>query len=429
MPAVPLWWARPGSALLWFVLPLYIALYLTPYVTTNDFVGVAHRLYFTFDLFALGLAFLLLCCIGCYAGEAGLLTRQSETEPWYVPQWLLWLFAGLTIVGYGVWFSSLIDNPILLLDILGGVKGASAAAREELETISGVTTMTQFGVTYVVLYFAKHYVLRQEARLRRIEQALLVSIFALATMRAFVRSERLALLELAIPALVIWLSFTPVKERKIRLLRQLGPLAGIVILVPFFGLFEFFRSWSSYYADREDNFLVFALSRLSAYYFTALNNGAGFLVEFPWPSFSGEFVLRWAYKFPILGPELLSAATPAFRYASFLDAHASPEFNNPSGIFIYFADLGTVPTIALTAAFGLAVGALYRRYELRTPAGVLLLPLVVISIYEILRIPYLIESRTIPAAAGLVFSLAVVHYVRLASRWSQRPDDGGSGST
>ena len=87
------------------------------------------------------------------------------------------------------------------------------------------------------------------------------------------------------------------------------------------------------------------LSRLTTYYFTALNNGAGMLAtqEGRWPTFDFYNIMIWMYNLPFgIGAAahetLLQRGPPG---VEFLVRWADVEFNNLSGCSPSFTTSGT----------------------------------------------------------------------------------------
>jgi hypothetical protein len=79
------------------------------------------------------------------------------------------------------------------------------------------------------------------------------------------------------------------------------------LVVLFFAMGEYFRSWVNFYADRWDSYWGFALSRLAAYYMTALNNGAGMFENYD-TLYMPLNTADWFWKFPI---EIVPGGMPA----------------------------------------------------------------------------------------------------------------------
>src|SRR5262249_52399018 len=145
-----------------------------------------------------------------------------------------------------------------------------------LPTVGGVTTLTQFGTAAAVL----GAVIGWNIGWKRVRGMLLL-IAALSVLRALLNSERFAMFELVVPFVIAtvacwYLTGTP-KHRLIRGALNLAPILGTLLLLVLFTGFEYFRSWSNYYAGRDLSLWEFGAMRLLGYYVTSFNNGAYFL--------------------------------------------------------------------------------------------------------------------------------------------------------
>ena len=240
-------------------------------------------------------------------------------------------FALLTIAAYLLWFRAIFTSPKALLSVIRG-DGEFGNIRVNSRTIGGVTTLTQCGIAYIILYLDR--VCGHNRPLPHWRFAgYMGAIIALSLFRAYAWAERLALIELMVPIGLLFFCYRASNSYAIvRILRVAGPIIGVFALIGFFGMMEFFRSWSAYYADVEESFWGFVMKRFLAYYYTALNNGAGLLLTTNWPTYDMLHVLSWIYRFPAM-------IGPIFRYAfevhgqdgDFLERYADPEFNNMSG--------------------------------------------------------------------------------------------------
>ena len=102
----------------------------------------------------------------------------------------------------------------------------------------------------------------------------LALILFLAFVRSFVATERLAILELIVPLIVV-AAFTYVGDPRprIRGFVKLAPVILIPAVVAVFAVFEYSRSWVFYKQQSSGSFVDFALERFAGYYATAYNNG------------------------------------------------------------------------------------------------------------------------------------------------------------
>lgn len=391
--ATALWWLKPDLLIVGVILPVYLSFALF------SFDGVVPRAWLPGPMYAWGAALLLALALGAaLARGAGAPLPRRQVQPVSVPAWLMLLLLALTLAAYMVWFAPLALRPYLIKQILFEGRGS---VRDVVSTTPGITTLTQCGVAYAIACVIKH---RAEPRgLARWEQMGLALIVALTLFRVLAWAERLALIELAGALFVAWLAFARQPQGAAGLLARAAPLLAPLLLYLGFTATEYVRAWD-FYADRYDSLWRFSLERLLAYYATASNNGIGLLVETAdWPRFTGGWVFEWAYQLPAIG-ELLSAGIGDVRseYWRFLRAHARPEFNNPSGLFVIVHDVGLFGSALYFLAAGIVVGLAYRAWAGGALGGWLAFPSCYLFVAELLRFNYFSASRFVPVAASLL---------------------------
>jgi hypothetical protein len=415
------WWLNPAVA---FSVPAVIA-GVTAYNTDSSGYQNFWRTPKYFDLSSLGLLlgvviiFVLGCLIGAARrGEGG---HDSSTNwmlsiRWQSVRVLFGLSFILTVVAYAVWLAVGIKHGLrfsVISDVIRGSSGANYNIREEyLPTIPGVTTATQFGLAVIALGVP----LGVATGWRGVRWRCLV-VFALALVRAFLNSERLAVIELLVPFVISFVWLCPPASRRARGLTQAAPVLGPVFLYVFFGAAEYFRSWSNFYANRESSFWTFIGLRLMGYYTTALNNGALlWKVRNPLSLGLAPMTLEFVGRFPILSDVLrfifpylfASVTTSDARYTALLATSANPELNNPSGIFGPLSDYGVMGGLLYWLLCGLVCGYLYKEFTRHTAAGVFLYPMLYISLIEATRVLYWAGGRFFPAMFLLVVSVLFV---------------------
>jgi len=415
------WWLHPAVA---FSLPVVIA-GIAAYCTGSSSYLRFWRTQKYFDLSCLGLLFglVLVFAAGCLLGGAR--RREGAGNPtadwkrnirWQLVRTLFNLSFALTITAYFIWFGLAIKNglrPSAIYAALHSSEGApSEVLDEHLKTMPGVTTATQFGLAVIVLGVP----LGAVAGWRRVRWQIL-AILALAFIRSFLNSERLAIIELLVPLIVAFISFRPPRTWRGHRLIQAAPVLGPVVLFLFFAGAEYFRSWSVFYSRTESSFWSFISVRLMGYYTTALNNGA-LLWKVSKPLSYGlepmtmDFIWRFPFVnrlvpflFPSIGvPALVSDS----RYDALLRAAANPELTNPSGVFGPIVDFGVAGGLLYWFVCGLVCGYLYRELKLRRPAGMFLYPLLYIGLAEAARILYWAEGRIFPSMFLLIISILFV---------------------
>ena len=359
------------------------------------------------------------------AAATGRVPRATPAESDRVVRVWFWVTTGFTLFGYIVWVATGLKNGFSLGMLRGLLTNndpllADAIHEEVFVSIKGVTTCTQFGVAAVPL--GLWLVFRGQ---RQILWPLAL-VVALAAGRALIFSERLALIELAVPAAVIVL-------RACALGRQLGPLTrvglqmapalGVVGLVLFFGSFEYFRSWR-HYQRYFDSYAEFTLWRVGGYYTTAHNNGA-MALEKQKPYSIPYTTLRQLWTFPGLSStplayDKLTGTDPIAEYKQMLVRYGTPELNNEGGLFQPVLDFGIAGYLAFWFGCGFVAGRLYRGFLVGTLAGLLLYPLVFLAILETPRLLYLCYTRSFPALAALLlviwFSRPVPQRSKVAGR-------------
>jgi hypothetical protein len=328
----------------------------------------------------------------------------------------------LSLVGYIAWAAAALSRGAslqLALGVLKGDKGASYVMKEVyLGTITGVTTLTQLGMVMAVL--AVLIALRFGWRRVAFKCAVL---FLITMVRALMNSERLALMELAVPAGVLLVRLAVLESPRyfgrVRTLLRMAPALGYGGLVVVFGCSEYFRSWVNYYAGGDLSFWQFVSLRLLGYYVTALNNGA-LLVQRLDPTGAPFFTFHLLWKFPVLSgivqmiyPNLAIASVDGDPYMQVLSAEANPEFNNGGGLLLPVIDFGFAGALLYWTLAGIACGALYRLFRHKTVAGLVLYPLVFIGVIEATRIIYWAEGR-------LLVPFCTLAAYAIACAWRQR---------
>jgi hypothetical protein len=330
-----------------------------------------------------------------------------------VPPTVLGIVGLLTVMAYAIWFF-----PILL-------HGRVMMERDELNQMPGITSFTQMGIPFVLCY--AHCALTSGQRFPRIVRWELYLILFLTFARVFIWSERLAMIEVMVPAAVVVLTQARVPRgpwRRARsVLAAFGPYLAVPILIGGFTVTEYFRSWKTYSHTQSLPLVDFMVSRVVTYYFTALNNGAGFLATQvdEWPTYHFLYVLTPIYCLPAgIGEGLRTLVTghQEWPHFAFLQSYADVEFNNMSGIFPYMHDMGLVGACVYFAASGLVAGTLYRSLMRGGKVGAMLYPSVFVACVEVLRISYLNGPRIVLVFVGALLLLGQMRGARAANVWA-----------
>lgn len=376
------WWEDPARLILFFILPLYGLLSVS---LLGDQKAIA-RVYFDgFYAFA-GALFLVVAMASAWLTQGAQPMRAARASPVELPPCVLDLVFVLAFAGYLVMMSGVLAQPALLLAFLRG----SASAFDLLELkgrVVGLSTLTQATAAYVALYF---YVYRTRVKGLNRHKLYLVALAVLTLLRSFIFAERLAVIEMALPCVLMIARFRRGPRRSAWV--SLAPFAAIPLLVGFFIANEYNRSWETYYVNLYDNIVDFALERLGLYYSTALNNGAGILSVLGWGAGHPMFTFDWLIRFPGLGGLFQPLLDSGDSINVFLNGYADPEFNNPSGIFVHFYEWGWFGL--LVAAFvGWVFGRSFAGWRAASGFWCCAHAVLYVSLLEILRIPNLFSGR------------------------------------
>ncbi len=388
--APELWWLDPRRIVLVILVPAYLSFLAFDYSRVVPHAYVPSALYFW------GLALLLALAAGASFGAQTQLPPAGGASL-HVPRWLPVLLLAGTLVAYAVWFYPLALRPELVLEVL---RGERSNVRGAVTTVPPLTTLTQWGVAYAIVYAVR----RGGGRTAGWERAGLWLIVLLALLRGIVWSERLALIEVLVPYAIARLAFHRFASAAGFRAAALVPLVAPLALYLLFTGSEYFRSWE-FYRNYYDSVWRFALDRLTAYYAVAANNGIGLLMEsHRWPTFDGSYVLQWAFPRPPGDASnfLLNAAQ--YDYDAFLTDFARPELNNPSGLFPIVYDIGFFGSALYFLLMGALIGGAYRAYRQRLAGGVLFYPVCVMFLVELLRFNYFSASRSLPILLALALA-------------------------
>lgn len=398
-PARGLWWLSPLGC---------VAVLLVLYASFSafDYADVVPNTYLPGWHYAWGACLLLGLAGGAWSMTALSPAEAAGPRPAFaVPAWIMALLLLLTMFAYGFWFAPLVANPQMLANALAEGEGN---IRKTVSTTPGLTTMTQFGVAYIIGYAIRKGDPAQ--RMRLWEHLGLAAVLVAAVIRQFAWSERLAVIELVVCGAVAAFAFVHIRRRWVWRLAVIVPLLAPPLLLAIFAGTEYFRSWN-HYSREYDSLWRFSLDRLLAYYATASNNGIGLLVEnHQWPQYTGRYVAEWLYMMPGLGESIQqSFGDVGKQYSAFLVSFARPELNNPSGLFQVVFDVGYLGSMLYFLATGALIGRLWLGWRRGELAGLLFYPPCALYLIELLRINYLGSTRFFPAALGLAMIYAAAH--------------------
>jgi hypothetical protein len=356
--------------------------------------------------------------------------QPQDKLPWGLISLLFRISFYLCLLGYALWVALAIGRGItmsVLWDVLNGEKGAMYEARYVyLPTVGGVTTLTQFGSAAMILAAIVGF-----GRGWKGVWPKCAIIISLALLRALANSERFAIIELAVPFLVASLGLLLVGSTSIRLrwrrLVNFAPIIGIVALFVLFTGFEYFRSWSNYYAGRDLSLWEFGAMRLLGYYVTSFNNGA-YLLQRLEPLGGPYFTLHFLWGFPLSGPLMkllfpnpLLDSNEKWFYFPFLEAEANVEFNNADGVLYPLMDYGAAGGLLYWFVIGVILGAVYQLFRNKKPLGLFLYPMLFLGLIEVPLGLYWAEGRAFPALCILFGAAALIRLMQNQYSWLIKP--------
>ncbi len=424
-----LWWLHP----FWIVpLPLMVVS-LIAYLLPEPDYRENWRMAKTFGASDLGLCFAVAAAFSAGCVLASRIDASFSTHRRLAPgprdikigqrelKILFDVFLLVTLAGYFILLGSIVKQGGLGLfkSLLGGGQGSAYEIRALFKDsiISGVTTITQFGMGVALLGIYLGFT--QGWRKIRLRLALL---FAMTAVRAIFLSERLSLIEVVLPSVILTIRLIGFGQPGSLLRRFLliAPVVGVGGLYTLFTFTEYFRSWASFYEGRGDQSLFsFSLLRLLGYYVTALNNGA---IE--WHEHGALYfpysTLDWLWNFPVVGRALKQSLggtdAPSEVRDALLTADGNLELSNPSGIFVVFTDLGVTGALFYFACFGCLAGLFYGSYRRGSISGLFMYSFLFTGMTEQVRIIYLTTGRVLPTWLLLIAAIFVTRpALRLAA--------------
>jgi hypothetical protein len=318
------------------------------------------------------------------ASAVSYVTLDAQAQRWLnrAIQWL----ATITFAAYAVWIGAALLRGLRIDTILALLKGDAGTMYvlryQYFETLGGVTTWMQLGALVVPLA-----ILRSKSG-GRSAKPLVGSLIFLALVRALLNSERLALIEVVVSAL---LAILILRDRAPAVTRNLFSALAIILgswatLYLLFALFEYFRSWTSAQDSFNGDFWAYTSGLLLGYYATALNLAAfdlGILDgrELPSAVFDGNIYEQLLGVSPIAGAQKF---------------YGLETFTNRSGLIVPYTAAGLFGGVALILCLGLVIAWLARRSARGDLVAFAVYCASAVGILEIVRIFYFGSSRFLP---------------------------------
>jgi hypothetical protein len=426
-----LWWLNPAMVFSLACAGIALPAYLLPGRVYEQYWRTGKH--FDAEALLLTLACAAVFSLGSFVGDSGMAgfgppqkSNWSELTPWRSVRHLFQTSFYLCLFGYAVWIGAAISRGAslsFLLEVISGSKGALFTFQHDyLSTVGGLTTLTECGIPAMIF----GCMLGNHAGYRSVWRKLLV-VFLLAFIRAFLNSERFAMIELAVPFIVLLVNvrfLAPgVSKAMARKLLRYAPIPALIGLSILFTTFEYFRSWNNFYASSGEYSLVeFGLSRLLGYYVTSFNNGAFLLTKAKVLLSAPYFTLHFFWTFPVLSG-LVRSVFPHVIFdsdASFVglleNQGVNAEFNSSDGVLNPLVDFGLGGGLIYWFAIGIVCGLLYRLYKQQRPAGLCFYPFIYLGLIETPLALYWSEGKAIPPYVLLIASSLIFAVYRRRSR-------------
>jgi hypothetical protein len=376
---VGLWWLHPSLLLLiGAAVPLWIAWRTSALAYQTDWNTPK---YFTGHYAAMGAILIAAFVVGTQLGGFSrerlpnaapvVLTGDQKRVLVAAARWTFYL----ALAGYVVWAFVAVERGLTgstVLSVVGGNSGIISTRKAYLSPVAGVTTLTQIAPVSVACWFIL-------GRLRITNGTrYIAALVALATIRTYLNSERIALIEVVLPLVILAIAIPKYRQGETgggHAWRSLVPLWIPVAVIVLFGVSEYQRTWVPHYrAISHESYPTFVVHRLGGYFATSFNNAV--LVQ---RSQTGRKLPYWSlnavWSFPLVSNIAPYAKVNGGRpvaWQEVLKENANPEYNNPGGLIASYVEFGLVGAVLFWLAAGLIFGRLYRSFR-RAQAGALIL--------------------------------------------------------
>ena len=312
----------------------------------------------------------------------------------------------LTLVGYFFWIAFAIGRGASVEDFAAIIRleeGSVGRLKRLSPPVAGLTTITQLGPVCIAMrVFLRRVGLREK-------NYQIYTVIAFALFRSFFYGERLAIIEVIIPVVVVF-SVVSAEEKsrtRSRLVSFLAPLLAVPVLWSVFAIFEYSRSWLYYRNVVDSSFFEYISTRLLGYYVTTINNSSLYHSILSGRAHDPFFTFPVLWEAPglpsVLGGGMVDGIGARIWWSNTLVNYANPEFNNEGTFLISDADLGTMGSVVYWLIIGVFIGFLYSSLRRGNIAGLIAYSVSFIGLLEIVRITYWVQGRYFPMVIAMLF--------------------------
>lgn len=394
------WWIHPAWALLLLTGSMAVLAIVLP---ESVYQTWAVRKFLDGDLMLV----LLIGIVAAFAGimlASGAVSRSgsvviklSHKQIFFLRR-VFWFLFFLALISYAIWIGSAATQGVgfaNLTSVLNRDPGAISSLKDNSRPIGGLTTMTQFAPVVVIL----GHLLRKLGE--RVGWASLVLV-VLAAVRTVFYAERLALIEVLIPLLLV-AALTVEPGSKWRGLSRVAPLIVAPLVWAIFAISEYTRSWIFYQQTTNLPFVEWVSARLAGYYVTSFNNSALLALGHSGSNATPYFTFPAFWNAPgAPAHEGVYGLNPDDWWTSMLISEGNVEFTNPGSILVTYAELGTLGMVVFWIISGLILGSLFVSMSKGSVAGLVATCSLFVGILELPRFIYWTQGRATPILLALI---------------------------
>ena len=236
------------------------------------------------------------------------------------------------------------------------------------------------------------------------------------------KAERIAFLEVAVPAVILAASLWPTKVRWPSARKWITNILPIVLGLFVFILFavgEYSRSWAVLRTQTSQTYTEFIISRFLSYYATATNNGVlyGRLADANNLDHTAFYAF---YNLPgsFFGTDAVSGTNFDQWWGMQLELFANPSLTNTGTIFPLIGELSLATVLILFFAVGYISTVLFRQAKNGHLISMMAVPILCYAFVELPRISYLTLGRSVPIFLGILIMWFVFDLWKTTERYT-----------
>lgn len=407
------WWVHPGWALLLLtgsMALISISLPDSDYATWNvpKFLDGDMSVTLLIGIISMFIGIMFASAGAARGGQVSInITARQVT---YLRKAYRLLFL-LAIVGYVIWIGSALSHGVSVADLMSVVDrqlGAISDLKKNSRPIGGLTTLTQFAPVAVAL----GYVLKKIGAGGKGFWILIL----MAGVRTVFYAERLALIEIVIPLLIV-ASLTVSQTSKWRGLARSAPLIVAPMIWGVFAISEYTRSWVYYQMTTNTPFLEWVSVRLAGYYVTSFNNSALFVRAHEGSNAAPYFTFDAFWNAPGV-PESAHGGIWGFQaedwWSYILATETNREYTNIGSFLMTYGELGMLGMVLFWLVAGLVVGGIFANLTKGSVPALVAYAGMFVGVLELPRFIYWTQGRATPILlAALIIAMS---YPKLKAR-------------